>query len=89
MLMLEPFSNQWSGYLPVFATLFAPALIVAVLWSVFWKGLALWHSARRSQPWWFVIILVVNTVGILEIIYLFAVAKLKLRELFGYKEHSR
>jgi uncharacterized protein DUF5652 len=82
----EQFSSEWLfAHLPVFAGIFAPALILLVLWSVFWKGLALWHSARRSQPWWFVIMLVVNTVGILEIIYLFAVAKLRFRQLFGYR----
>jgi hypothetical protein len=64
---------------------FGPLLIVLALWSLFWKGLALWHSGRRGQPWWFVILLVVNTVGILEIIYLFAVAKLKWSELFSKK----
>jgi hypothetical protein len=62
---------------------FGPWLVLIILWSIFWKGLALWHSAQRRQPWWFVILLVVNTVGILEIIYLFAVAKLKLSELFS------
>jgi len=40
------------------------------VWSLFWKGLALWHAAKRSQPWWFIALLVVNTVGILEICYL-------------------
>ena len=85
----EQFSNEWwSAHLPVFAGVFVPALILVVLWSVLWKGLALWHSARRGQPWWFVIMLVVNTVGILEILYLFAVAKLKFSELFRYKEYS-
>jgi hypothetical protein len=64
---------------------FGPALLVLVLWSLFWKGLALWHAGRRGQPWWFVILLVVNTVGLLEIIYLFAVLKLKLSELFSKK----
>ena len=64
-----------------------PLIILVMLWSVFWKGLALWHSARRGQPWWFVIMLVVNTAGILEIIYLFGIAKLKFDELFSYKEH--
>lgn len=59
-----------------------PVLLVLVLWSLFWKGLALWHSGRRGQPWWFVIMMVVNTVGILEIIYLFGVAKLKGSDLF-------
>jgi len=58
---------------------------VLALWSIFWKGLALWHSGRRGQPWWFLIMLVVNTVGILEIVYLFAVAKLKWSELFSKK----
>jgi len=73
-------SNQWwSAHLPMLAGL----LVSVVLWSLFWKGVALWHSARRGQPWWFVIVLIVNTVGILEIIYLFAVAKLRFRELFA------
>ena len=57
-------------------------LVVLIVWSLFWKGLALWHAGRRGQPWWFVIILIINTVGILEIIYLFAVCKLKFGELF-------
>jgi methionyl-tRNA synthetase len=43
---------------------------VILLWSVFWKGLALWNSARKNQRVWFVVALVVNTVGVLEIIYL-------------------
>ena len=38
-----------------------------MVWSLFWKGLALWHAAKRSQPWRFIALLVVNTVGILEI----------------------
>ncbi|HUD03934.1 MAG TPA: DUF5652 family protein [Candidatus Paceibacterota bacterium] len=58
-------------------------VLLIVLWSVFWKGLALWHSARRDQPIWFVILLVVNTLGILEIIYLFGVLKLKFSKLFS------
>ncbi len=64
----------------------APFFPLLILWSIFWKGLALWHSARRGQPWWFVILMVVNTVGILEIVYLFAVAKLKSSELFSKKK---
>lgn len=59
-----------------------PTFLVVMLWSLFWKGLALWHAAKRRQPWWFVGLLVINTMGILEIIYLFAVAKLKKDELF-------
>lgn len=60
----------------------APFIIAAILWTLVWKGLGLWHSARRGQYWWFLILLVVNTLGILEIIYLFFVAKLKFKDLF-------
>ena len=66
----------------------APFIILAVVWSVVWKGLALWHSARRGQYWWFLILLVVNTLGILEIIYLFFVAGLKFKELFSTHSHN-
>lgn len=60
----------------------APFIIAALVWAIAWKGLALWHSARRGQYWWFIILLVVNTLGILEIIYLFFVAKLRFKDLF-------
>jgi methionyl-tRNA synthetase len=66
----------WLGTLMPFAILF-------ILWALVWKGLALWHSARRGQYWWFLALLIVNTFGILEIIYLFVVAKFKAKEVFA------
>ena len=62
---------------------YAPLLPLMMLWSIFWKGLALWHSGRRGQAWWFAILLIVNTAGILEIIYLFAILKLKFSQLLS------
>ena len=62
-----------------------PLFILLMIWSFFWKGLALWHSAKRRQGWWFIAMLILNTVGILEIVYLFAVAKVKAAELFDKK----
>jgi len=66
-----------------FGAFLGPGLLLILIWSLFWKGLALWHAGRRGQPWWFVVMLVINTIGILEIIYLFAVLKLKFSELFN------
>jgi hypothetical protein len=43
---------------------------VILIWSLFWKGLALWQAAGRKQISWFVILLAVNTVGLLEIAYI-------------------
>jgi hypothetical protein len=56
--------------------------LLLVVWSLFWKGIALWNAGKRRQPWWFVILLLLNTAGILEIIYLFFILKLKPAELF-------
>lgn len=41
-----------------------------VVWELIWKGQALWKSARKSQKVWFFFILIVNSIGILPIIYL-------------------
>lgn len=43
---------------------------VAALWTIVWKGFGLWHAARDGQKWWFLAFLIINDLGILEIIYL-------------------
>lgn len=70
--------NYWSGY--AFPGLIAVRwlsifLIPLMVWSVFWKGWALWRSARNDSKVWFIILLISNTVGILDIIYIFLVGK--------------
>ncbi len=45
-------------------------LCIVLLWSVIWKGLALWRAAGKKQLVWFIVLLVVNTAGILDIIYM-------------------
>jgi hypothetical protein len=52
-----------------------PILIALIAWIAFWKGWALWLAARRGERWWFVALLVINTLAVLEIIYVFLVAK--------------
>lgn len=47
----------------------------AILWSLPWKGWALWRAARRRKTWWFIVLFLVNTVGLLDMIYLFIVSK--------------
>ncbi len=47
-----------------------PLILAAVVWSLVLKGFALWYAARGSQKGWFIVMLVLNTLGILEIIYL-------------------
>jgi hypothetical protein len=42
-----------------------------LLWALFWKGWALWKAAGKRHLLWFIVILVFNTLGILEILYIF------------------
>ena len=58
-----------SGFLWVF--------IVLLIWSFIWKGFALYRAGANRSPVWFVVLLVVNTVGILDILYLFVWGKKK------------
>lgn len=52
-------------------------LTLAILWTLPWKGYALWLAAKKNEKWWFIILLVVNTLAILDIIYIFLIAKRK------------
>lgn len=47
-----------------------PILYILIIWSGIWKGITLWRSGRNNQLAWFIILLLVNTAGILEIFYL-------------------
>ena len=47
--------------------------VLLLVWTLFWKGKALWKSSQLDQKYWFVVLLIVNTFGLLEIFYLFFV----------------
>lgn len=46
-----------------------------LIWSIVWKGLALWKSAGKKQLIWFIIFMIINTSGLLEIFYIFFLNK--------------
>ncbi len=49
--------------------------VALIFWGLVWKGAALWVAAKRNDKFWFVVILVTNTLGVIEIIYLLFIAK--------------
>lgn len=57
--------NQWVIWL----------IIIIGLWTLPWKAVALWKAARQGAKYWFVALLVINTVGLLEILYIFIFSK--------------
>jgi len=52
-------------------------LLILVLWTLPWKIYALWLAVKNNHKGWFVALVILNTFGIVEIIYIFAVAKKK------------
>lgn len=71
------------GYLSTIATQLGMSvglLAIVIVWTLTWKLIALWKSARNNQPAWFVVLGLVNTMGILEILYIFVFHKLGIKE---------
>jgi len=52
-------------------------LLLIVLWTTPWKGVALWRAANNGHKKWFIVLMVVNTLAILEITYIFYFSKPK------------
>ena len=62
----------------VFETLSQELIILIIVVSFIdlaLRGYALWKSARRGQSGWFVALLILNTMGILPVIYLLLFSK--------------
>jgi hypothetical protein len=47
------------------------------LWSIAWKGVSLWKAAKADSKPWFIVLLVLNTAGLLDILYIFLISKRK------------
>ena len=54
---------------------FGPFMILLLAWTLYWKGQALWKAARANQLNWFIALLIINTAGILEIVYIYYISK--------------
>jgi methionyl-tRNA synthetase len=63
-------------------------IVVLGLWTLPWKGVALWKAARRKELKWFIALLVLNTLAILEIIYIFVFAKKRKENGMNQGENS-
>lgn len=62
---------------------------IILIWIIIWKLLALWKSARNNHIVWFLVLAVVNTVGILEILYIYVFSKMGKREKKIIKKKSK
>ncbi len=64
-------TEQWvNGYLAGIFGAGVGILLFLAIWELVWKGFALWHAAKNKQRNWFIAILIINSVGILPILFL-------------------
>ncbi len=45
-------------------------IIPLMIWDLAWTGYGLWNGARNNQRGWFIAMLLINSAGILPILYL-------------------
>lgn len=76
------YGNWWNNYPTMmnqrfFDGFFGFFLVPLLVWSLLWKGWALWRAAKNDSKGWFVALLLINTAGILDILYIFVFGKEK------------
>ncbi|MBI4931355.1 MAG: hypothetical protein HY841_11370 [Bacteroidetes bacterium] len=47
-----------------------PVIIILSIWEAIWKLIAMWKAGRNNHLVWFICIALINTVGILPIVYI-------------------
>ena len=52
-------------------------IVIVMIWSIIWKGFALWKAAHKNDRNWFIALLVINFVGILEILHIYVFSERK------------
>jgi hypothetical protein len=65
---------------PELITQLVSVFALLMVWSFIWKGIALWKASQNDSVPWFVALLLVNTLGILELLYIFVFSKKTQRE---------
>lgn len=58
------------------------AIFAFIIWEFYWKGMALWKSAKRGEVWWFLLIFLItvmfiNLFAIIPIFYLWRTKQLE------------
>lgn len=52
----------------------AVVLLISI-WTLPWKGVSLWKAAHKNSKAWFVVLLLVNSLAILDILYIYVFSK--------------
>lgn len=75
---MSPFAQltETIPFLSALSPLTVFLLIVGLMaWTFVLKGFALWFAARNHHVVWFIVLMLINTLGILELAYLLVFRK--------------
>jgi len=50
-------------------------ILLTICWVLPWKAVALWRAAKNNHKIWFIVLFLLNTLGVLEIVYIFGFSK--------------
>ncbi len=75
--LIEAFSN-FSGIAPTTVLII---FTVVFIWDLVWKGLGMWMASKKNSPTWFIVMLVINSIGILPILYIYVFSEMGKKNL--------
>ena len=71
-----------------FSPLINILLVLIIIWTIVWKVYAVWTAVKHNHKKWFVALIILNTFAILEIFYIFKIAKKSWSEVKGDFRHG-
>ena len=75
--MYNPFNYNPFGLGLGFSTGMMLLFSLLIIWDLVWKLLAMWKASKKNSGVWFVVLAVVNTFGILPILYIYVFSEWK------------
>ena len=70
MELLQSFDQLITNWIELNPGIFSILIIVLSVWEAIWTLLGLWFAARQNEKIWFLLMGILQVVGIIEIIYL-------------------
>lgn len=89
--MWHGMNGGFDGFGPVSLltiSVFSVFAVLALIWAIGIKGYSLWTAAKRGDKWWFIALLIINTFGLLEVIYLIFFAKIGVKDKLNKVSNS-
>jgi hypothetical protein len=76
---LAQLSISWGIPLPILIFLIV-VLGIIVIWDSIWKLNGMWKAAKKGSVVWFIVLAIINSVGILPILYVYIFSEMNSKD---------